>query len=298
MREKKLQVFVSSTYTDLIEERQAAVEAILSSGNIPAGMELFAAGDESQMTVIKRWIDESDIYLLILGGRYGAIEKNSGKSYTQLEYEYALEQKKPLFAVVITDKGLDVKIEKLKKDALEQEVPQKLKEFRQVVLSNISRFWDDKKDIKIAIHETLADFGYRKELIGWIRADKAIDAGPLAEQIAALVKENNELRARLDHSPTIIFSGLTYYELKKLLEKEKSTLFEGTENLLEFFLNYGEELSRSVEIDDKDPLTIPLMKLAKFKLTNYKHTTYNTIRFALTNDGHNFYLKALALADL
>jgi len=79
MKDKKLQVFVSSTFTDLKEERQAAVEAILSSGNIPAGMELFSAGDESQMTVIKRWIDESDIYLLILGGRYGSLEKNQVK---------------------------------------------------------------------------------------------------------------------------------------------------------------------------------------------------------------------------
>ena len=43
---KRLQVFVSSTYTDLKEERQAAVEAILTAGQIPAGMELFTAGDE------------------------------------------------------------------------------------------------------------------------------------------------------------------------------------------------------------------------------------------------------------
>lgn len=33
---KKLQVFISSTYTDLTEERQAAVEAILDAGHIPA----------------------------------------------------------------------------------------------------------------------------------------------------------------------------------------------------------------------------------------------------------------------
>jgi Domain of unknown function (DUF4062) len=71
---KKLQVFVSSTFTDLIHERQAAVEAILTAGHIPAGMELFTAGDESQMEVIKQWIDESDAYLLILGGRYGKRE--------------------------------------------------------------------------------------------------------------------------------------------------------------------------------------------------------------------------------
>lgn len=51
MKQKKLQVFVSSTYKDLIEERQTAVLSILSSGHIPAGMELFTAGDESQWNV-------------------------------------------------------------------------------------------------------------------------------------------------------------------------------------------------------------------------------------------------------
>lgn len=96
---KKLQVFVSSTYTDLIEERQAAVEAILDAGHIPAGMELFKAG-KSQMKTIQKWIDDSDVYMLILGGRYGSIEEESGLSYTELEYRYALSKNMPVFAIV------------------------------------------------------------------------------------------------------------------------------------------------------------------------------------------------------
>ena len=80
---KKLQVFVSSTYTDLIEERQAAVEAILDAGHIPAGMELFKAGNESQLKTIYKWIDESDVYMLILGGRYGSIESKSSKKHSR-----------------------------------------------------------------------------------------------------------------------------------------------------------------------------------------------------------------------
>jgi len=106
-QKKKLQVFVSSTFTDLKEERQAAVEAILTAGHIPAGMELFSAGDESQWNVIKRRIDESDVYMLILGGRYGSIESNSGKSYTHLEYKYATEQGKAHFAVVVNNERLE-----------------------------------------------------------------------------------------------------------------------------------------------------------------------------------------------
>jgi hypothetical protein len=69
-------------------------------------MELFAAGDESQMEVIRQWIDESDVFLLILGGRYGTIEPKSGKSYIHLEYEHALSKGKPFFACVIADTAL------------------------------------------------------------------------------------------------------------------------------------------------------------------------------------------------
>lgn len=60
---KKYQVFVSSTFSDLINERQSCVEAILRAGHIPAGMELFSAGNESQLEIIRRWIEESDIYI-------------------------------------------------------------------------------------------------------------------------------------------------------------------------------------------------------------------------------------------
>lgn len=100
MAQKRYQVFISSTYTDLELERQAAVEAILKAGHFPAGMELFKAGDKSQLEAIKRWIDKSDVFLLILGGRYGSIEPNSGKSFVQLEYEYAIEIGKPFFTLV------------------------------------------------------------------------------------------------------------------------------------------------------------------------------------------------------
>lgn len=109
MKNKKLQVFVSSTYTDLIEERQTAVQAILDAGHIPAGMELFKAG-KSQMKTIQKWIDESDVYMLILGGRYGSIEESSGLSYTELEYRYALSKNMPVFAIILEDSYLISKV--------------------------------------------------------------------------------------------------------------------------------------------------------------------------------------------
>jgi len=108
-QKKKLQVFVSSTYTDMHEERQAAVEAILTAGHIPAGMELFTAGDQSQMQVIKRWIDESDVYLLILGGRYGSLEQKSQKSYIHLIGKY-LSSLRKLDYVLVRKEGLKTQL--------------------------------------------------------------------------------------------------------------------------------------------------------------------------------------------
>lgn len=167
---KKLQVFVSSTYTDLIEERQAAVEAILDAGHIPAGMELFKAGNESQLKTIYRWIDESDVYMLILGGRYGSIEKESGKSYTQLEYEYALSKNIPIFAVVLSQSFLTDKINSLGlTNILEQIAPDKYQSFKSLVMSKIIREVDECKDIKIAIFSTLNEFMNEYDLIGWTR---------------------------------------------------------------------------------------------------------------------------------
>ena len=221
MKDKKFQIFVSSTYTDLKEERQAAVEAILSAGHIPAGMELFSAGDESQMTVIKRWIDESDIYLLILGGRYGSIEPKSGKSYTHLEFEYALEQKKPLFSIVITPEALQSKVKIMGVEAIEQQNQKELDKFKAIVTSNMVEFWNDKKDIQLAIFKTLSDFIYRKELIGWIRGDNNINTALLAEEIAKLTNENSELREKLstmNYIPKQLYAGLEYPEMLKLLK--------------------------------------------------------------------------------
>ena len=191
---KKLQIFVSSTYTDLKEERQAAVEAILKSGNIPAGMELFTAGDKSQLETITRWIDDSDIYMLILGGRYGSIEPTTGNSYTEVEYDYAKSNNKPLFAVVISDKYLD---EKANKDGLsvsEKDNQSKYKAFKNKVLSNISVFYDSPKDIKLAVHETLADFKDRYDFKGWVPGDIENKLEELSEENDSLRKEIQELK--------------------------------------------------------------------------------------------------------
>jgi len=70
--DKRYQVFVSSTYEDLREERQEVIQALLELDCIPAGMELFPAADEDQWTLIRKVIDDCDYYIVIIAGRYGS----------------------------------------------------------------------------------------------------------------------------------------------------------------------------------------------------------------------------------
>ena len=182
-------------------------------------MELFAAGDESQMEVIKQWIDESDIYLLIFGGRYGSIDPKSGKSYTQLEYEYALNKNKPLFACVIKDAALDARIKKYGKEAID-DYRKEWNQFRELVQSKIVEFWEDSKDIKIAIANKLGQLSRREDLVGWIRAHKEADLPALSNEIARLSKENADLRSQLGSKPEIFINGLSYSQLKVLLQEK------------------------------------------------------------------------------
>src|SRR5260221_11759305 len=88
--DKRYQVFVSSTYADLKEERRRVIQTVIEMDCIPAGMELFPAADEEQFQFIKRVIDDCDYYLLIIGGRYGSITAG-GISYTGQEYDYPVK---------------------------------------------------------------------------------------------------------------------------------------------------------------------------------------------------------------
>lgn len=261
---KRLQVFVSSTYTDLIHERQAAVQAILTAGHIPAGMELFTSGDESQMEVIKQWIDESDAYLLILGGRYGSVEPHSGKSYTHLEYEYAVEKGKALFACVITDNALNNR--RSNPELIETDYGAKLKEFRTRVLSKMSKFWDDEKDIKIAVGETLSVFSRREDLVGWIRASEEANMPALTDELARLSKENADLREIIARQSKTEekFNGLTFEELKTTLERDSLLQFlEGSR----LTLIHGFTVSDISPVENADTIVNRLLSLGLLEKT-------------------------------
>jgi len=89
-------VFVSSTFEDLKPQRKKVQEEIIKMNHMPSGMELWPASGKSVEKVVKRAIDYSDFYLLLLGCRYGSKPDGEQHSFTELEYDYALKNGKPM----------------------------------------------------------------------------------------------------------------------------------------------------------------------------------------------------------
>ncbi|MGM1044842.1 MAG: DUF4062 domain-containing protein [Bacillota bacterium] len=305
---KKLQVFISSTYIDMTEERQAAVTAVLNAGHIPAGMELFKSGDQSQKETIKRWINESDVYMLILGGRYGSIDADTGKSYTHWEYDYAGEQGKRRFAIVVDEKRLTEKA-KENPEFMERLHYSKYLEFKDEVLSNISKFYEDLKDIKLVVMESLKEYESDTALAGWIKADsvsnieevllentqllRSIDS--LKEEISSLKMRNEKKEQIGDHSFEDLVNVLSAMKLKV---PEKFTAYSTCDSILTFFLAIRYSLATGFSTHvDKDSFgayakrnVIP--QLMAFGLVDkVKLNGTNVERLQTSKDGHKFLAK-------
>lgn len=187
--ETKYQVFISSTYTDLIEARSAAINTVLESYNFPVGMELFGADNDEQWTIIRELIDSSDFYILILGHRYGSISKQNGISFTEKEFDYAINKGVKLLCFVRND---NVATHPHERDA-NNENAEKLNQFRQKVLTDrLCEFWDNVDDLKHKISSSLYKNMRKHGGIGWVRGNQV--SGQLAEELAKLSEENRKLR--------------------------------------------------------------------------------------------------------
>jgi hypothetical protein len=108
-------VFVSSTYLDLQPERSAVREAVLRLQCRFAGLEYFGSDPERPLQVSLNLVKHATIYVGIIAHRYGTVDSDSGKSITQLEYEFARDRgiptliyiKEPLSLVEPTSQYID-----------------------------------------------------------------------------------------------------------------------------------------------------------------------------------------------
>ena len=94
-------IFISSTYVDMIPYRDALQTAITNCDAVAYGMERFVPAPIRPLDRCYEEIAGSQIYVLLIGHRYGEIDKDTGKSYTELEYDKAKEIGLPILAFLL-----------------------------------------------------------------------------------------------------------------------------------------------------------------------------------------------------
>lgn len=198
---KKYQVFVSSTYEDLRPERQEIMHALLELDCIPSGMELFPAADEDQWTLIQGVIDDCDYYIVVIGGRYGSVGPD-GISYTQMEYNYAVTQDKPVIAFLHKDPtSLPAK-----NTEQSERGRKKLIAFRELAQKKMCKYWGTPQDLGSVVSRSLIMLQRRHPGVGWVRADQVTSADA-AKEILSLRKEIEALEEEIAESKTEAPSG-------------------------------------------------------------------------------------------
>lgn len=186
----KYQIFISSTHEDLKNEREQVIRACLEMGHIPVGMEMFSAADEEQWKIITRQIDESDYYIVIVAHRYGSVV--DGLSYTEKEYDYAVERGVPTLGFIINESA------PWPNDRCEsnEEIRIKVAAFKEKVKKKPVDFWQSKDDLYAKCAIALMKSFNARPRPGWVRALDVPGPEVIAE-ISRLSRENAQLRHEL-----------------------------------------------------------------------------------------------------
>jgi hypothetical protein len=205
--EKRYQVFVSSTFSDLQDERQEVIQALLELDCMPAGMELFPAANEDQWTLIKRVIDDCDYYLVVVAGRYGSLGPD-GTSYTEMEYKYAVERGKPVMAFLHEAPG------KIPSERSETSTERraKLEAFRALLEKKHCRYWDSAPDLGSKVSRSLVKMIRDNPAVGWVKADQIPDEASaeilsLRHRVDELVSELEQARTRAPEGTESLAKG-------------------------------------------------------------------------------------------
>ncbi|MDE5562435.1 MAG: DUF4062 domain-containing protein [Clostridiales bacterium] len=313
--DKRYQVFVSSTFEDLQEERKEVMQALLELDCIPAGMELFPASNDDQWSLIKRVIDDCDYYILIIGGRYGS-ENDKGISYTQMEFEYALSKDKPIISFLYK-KPEDLPVKKTDNNA---EKKKKLDNFRELAQKKLVRYWNNAVELGGVVSRSMVKLIKDFPTEGWVKSGSAVDETSLKE-IARLQKENNELKDKLQAISTEAPKGTERFAHGDDEIKVKFSFRANDDCYNEYYdeyNDYSEELSYTWDtifsriapdmIDECDESTFrdaldDLLEnsISRIEEIDGNERLYNLRNFNISNESYNLIkvqLKALGLIEL
>jgi len=289
--DKKYQIFISSTYTDLIKAREEVIKVVLSLYQIPIGMEMFSADNDEQWSIIQTTIENSDYYILIIGHRYGSLTKEQ-ISYTEKEFDYAKSIGLPVIAFIrlrntpttpdqrdddiARTKKLDKFLKKAKKDSM-------------------CDFWGNEDELASKVAISLTKLFFKTPRIGWVKAN-TLNSAETTEELTKLIQENRELREKiLKLTPSIEkpkIQVILNNESKELTRKSLSNhsmlgitniYYHGMSEHHKRFVTQGEvDLYNSALIEKKEQIQSYITELEKYENIKFNYTK---LRIEIKNSG-------------
>ncbi len=200
---------------------------------IPVGMEQFPASSLSQWEYIKKMIDMSDYYLLIVAGKYGSIDPEENISYTEKEYRYAIHKKMPILAFL--HKNID-SLPAIKVGATDEE-RERVKNFHNTVkeAGRLVDFYSNEDELKYKIAMAMPKIINDAPMPGWVRADQA-------EKAIATAGDTDGIR-----------------DLQRQLEKIQNTILEKVEQTQMKWEPISKEEIDAMFSSEKKELKIPIL---------------------------------------
>ena len=165
MKYKKISAFISSNYESLKAERDVIIKSLLDAGMIPICMEYFTATSSRNFDDLKVRIDQSDLFIMLLGPNYGSVDEN-GISWTQREYEYACSQNKTTY-LILSKKYMQMK-QSAKQGAAITESEQKQIKFAEGI--EFTQTEEDNRPLNRIMGQIIANIDVSK-CKGWLRDD-------------------------------------------------------------------------------------------------------------------------------
>lgn len=272
MLKKRYVVFVSSTYTDLIDERQAVSRALLRSNCFPSQMENWSAMDAAQMVAIKQLIDECDYYLVVTAGKYGSLDRESGLSYTEMEYDYALSIGKPVIRLMHRDPFNELRGDKIE---TKPKARRQLENFRsKLKTGSICSFWTSAEDLMLETTLALQDVIIRHPSDGWVQAntvdvaqEQRREAALLSELLKSIRSQNLDLKTALADLPVPLLRVCESGEVQEFNEAARVLIGDGLQegvSLVDLMEGYGrhrsEWVSKAVETGSFTPSILRLSR--------------------------------------
>ncbi|MPS72944.1 MAG: DUF4062 domain-containing protein [Chryseobacterium sp.] len=273
MYDKKHQIFISSTFTDLVNAREEAIKVILNLYQIPIGMEMFSADNDEQWSTIKSTIDSSDYYLLILGHRYGSVTSD-GISYTEKEFDYAKSIGVPVISFVKNRDSATKPHERDNDSKLQKALDKFLKK---VTKDSMCDFWGTENELGQKIAIALPKIFYKTPRVGWVKSNLSTSI-ETAEELTKLVQENRELRESLE-------------KYKALMQNDTPNLEVKINDDIPLVLKHGELINRKYQSIDFENIPTHLLKyIIKEDVENFNNKLIgNKIIIDEFNKKENFY---------